>query len=143
MERGHKVAALLHAPVWSPGQTQPQESLFLGCQGECGVGEEMPRGCVSFILPLLSLHPKEKSQPPVKPLSRGCCHLKLVPSSLTRTHPGDLLAFASSSSPEVPPVVGCPGRHVASEEPACIWRLWSHPEGTRPYKSKGRCFDGT
>ena len=128
-------------PVWSPGQTQPQESLFLGCQGERRVGEEMPRGCVSFILPLLTLHPKEKSQPPAKPLCRGCCHLRLVPSSPTRTRPGGWLA--SSSSPEVPPVVGCPGLHVASEEPACIWSSWSHLEGTRPYRSKGRCFDGT
>ena len=48
-----------------------------------------------------------------------------------------------SCSPEGPPSFGCTRLCLAVGGPAWIWRLWSHPEGTKHSRSKRVLFAGT
>ena len=56
---------------------------------------------------------------------------------------GDQGTFQSSSSPEGPPSFLCPRLALAVGGPAWIWRLWSHPQGTRHSRSKGGSLAAT
>ena len=113
-------------------------SQFLGCQGSRRCQEKCPGACVSFLCPF---SPQENPSPCKTTLLRVMSSevgAEFLHQDTSRRPAG----FWKLFQPEGPPVFGCSGLRVASEGPACIWRLWSHPEGTSPYRSKGLCFDG-
>ena len=72
MGNGHKVAACLYAPTLVTGGTRALEKvLFLDCQLEWNVPEEIPKACVPFLLSSLPLSPGHIPVP-ATPLRGGC-----------------------------------------------------------------------
>lgn len=94
-------------------------SQFLGCQGSRRCQEKCLRACISFLYPF---------SPRTNPSPCKTIPLRVMSSEVGAEFPHQDTSrrpagFWKLFQPEGPPVVGCPGLHVASEELACIWRL--------------------
>ena len=117
--------------------------LFLDCQLESNVLEEIGKVYVPYHLPSLSLCPGHVPNP--APLCGRCFHhrwgdpkerrWRWEPHHLEMWSPG---GFPKLFQPGSSTSFGCSRYSFTAGGPACIWKLWASAEGNRHAKSMGR-----